>query len=131
MHGQLPNSMIITEDLEVSNRIFASGGFADIRSGRYMGHSVAVKTLRVSMQDDLLKIRKVSINHIFSANRSTSRTALFQQFCRGHSLEYAVPPERLETCWYSVEHGEKTIFHGVGADGECGRHEVHQKQSPQ
>ena len=56
--------MIITERIEVSDEVFASGGFADIRRGTYMGHLVAVKTLRVAKQDDCLEIRKVSANDI-------------------------------------------------------------------
>jgi len=54
--------MIITEKIEVSEEVFASSGFADVRPGKYAGHLVAVKTMRVAAQDDLLKIRKVSIN---------------------------------------------------------------------
>ena len=57
--------MIITDKIETSDDILASGGFADIRRGTYMGHLVAVKTMRVSPQDDFLKIRKVTINDIF------------------------------------------------------------------
>ena len=57
--------MTITEDIKVSDKILASGGFADIRTGTYMGHLVAVKTMRVAEQDSFLKIRKVSINVIF------------------------------------------------------------------
>jgi hypothetical protein len=58
--GRLPDSVIITENIEVSDKILASGGFADVRCGRYMGHLVAVKTLRVAVRDDLLRIREVS-----------------------------------------------------------------------
>jgi len=53
------------EKIEVEDRILASGGFADVRCGRYMGHLVAVKTLRVAEQDDFAKIRKVGINVCF------------------------------------------------------------------
>ena len=59
--------MIITERIELTDKILASGGFADVKSGRYMGHLVAVKTLRVSEQDDFPRIRKVSINDILPA----------------------------------------------------------------
>ena len=54
--------MIITEHIEVSEKILASGGFSDTRSGRYKGGIVAVKTLRVSAEDNFMKIRKVSID---------------------------------------------------------------------
>ena len=56
---------MITDKIEVSDTILASGGFADIGHGTYMGSLVAVKTMRVSPQDDFLKIRKVSIDNIF------------------------------------------------------------------
>ena len=58
-YGRLPDAMIVTEKIETSDMILASGGFADLRQGTYMGHLVAVKTMRVAVQDDLLKIRKV------------------------------------------------------------------------
>ena len=50
---------MITEKVEVSDEILARGGFADIRSGNYMGHPVAIKTMKITENDDLLKIRKV------------------------------------------------------------------------
>lgn len=54
--------MIITETIEISDEIFASSGFADVRPGKYLGYLVAVKTMRVAAQDDLPKIRKVRVN---------------------------------------------------------------------
>ena len=57
--------MIIPEKIDTSDDIIASGGFADIKRGTYTGQLVAVKTMRVAMQDDFLKIRKVTINDIF------------------------------------------------------------------
>ena len=59
--------MMITDEIKVSDKIFPSGGYADVRIGTYEGRFVAVKTMRVAKQDDLLKIRKVSVNGIFSA----------------------------------------------------------------
>ncbi|KAF9647778.1 kinase-like protein [Thelephora ganbajun] len=58
IHGRLPDSITITENIEVTEEIRASGGFADTRAGRYMGSLVAVRTMRVTMQDDVLKMRK-------------------------------------------------------------------------
>jgi len=63
-HGRLPESMMITEEIDVSDEILASGGFADVRTGTYQGHFVAVKTMRVAKQGDFLKIRKVSVHDI-------------------------------------------------------------------
>lgn len=58
--------MVITEKIEVEDTILASGGFADTRIGRYTGHLVMVKALRVAEQDNFFKIRKVRIGDIFS-----------------------------------------------------------------
>ena len=57
--------MIIAEKIEVGEDILASGGFADVRSGTYMGQGrlFAVKTLRTAVTDDLQKIKKVSANN--------------------------------------------------------------------
>ena len=65
-YGRLPESMMVTEEIEVSNQILASGGFADVRTGTYMGHLVAVKSMRVAEQDEVSKIRKVRISGFLS-----------------------------------------------------------------
>jgi len=62
--------MIITKRIQVQDEILASGGFSDVRSGSMMGRRVAVRTLRVSMHDDIQRIRNVSTDEIFSAARS-------------------------------------------------------------
>lgn len=67
-HGRLPGSVMITESIEVSSEIRASGGFADVRCGTYQGHQVAVRALRVTTQDDVSKIKKVChTNRVFTA----------------------------------------------------------------
>jgi len=81
IYGRLPESMMITEGIDVSGEIFVSGGFADIRAGTYGGHLVAVKTMRVAKQDDLLKIRKVSVHDILGYSKYGSDHPS-QQFCR-------------------------------------------------
>ena len=63
-HGRLPDRMMITETMEVSEKIVASGGCGDIRTGTYMGGLVAVKTARVAARDNFKKIKKVSFNEI-------------------------------------------------------------------
>jgi hypothetical protein len=68
IYGRLPDSMMITETIEASGPVLASGGFADVRTGTYMGHLVAVKSLRVAATDDWPKIQKVSINHALLVN---------------------------------------------------------------
>ncbi|KAF9643106.1 hypothetical protein BDM02DRAFT_3273215 [Thelephora ganbajun] len=57
-HGRLPDSTIIKEKIKVEDEISASHGFTDIRLGRYRGYLVAVRALRVALQDGLLKRRK-------------------------------------------------------------------------
>ena len=52
--------MRIAGGIEVADELLASGGFADLRSGTYGEHLVAIKTLRVTARDDYVKIRKVS-----------------------------------------------------------------------
>lgn len=59
-HGRLPNR-IITENIEIWDEIPTLGGFACVRSGMYKGRVVAVKAMRVTAQDNFLKIRKVSV----------------------------------------------------------------------
>lgn len=54
--------MMITEKIEVEDQILASGGFSDVKRGNYRGHLVAVRALRVTVQDNVSTIRKVSVN---------------------------------------------------------------------
>jgi len=54
--------MMITENIKVEDKIVANGGFGDLRRGKYMGHLVAVKTLRTAEVDDIPKIRKVCVD---------------------------------------------------------------------
>ena len=74
--------MIITKKIKVSDEIIASGGFADIRSGKYKGHPVAVKTMRIAERDDLLKIRKVRVDDIFSILGTQSQPSYSSNFAR-------------------------------------------------
>jgi len=60
--GRLPNRMMVTEEIKVSDEIHAYGGFGDVRPGTYKGRHVAVKTMRVTTPANFPKIRKVSIN---------------------------------------------------------------------
>ena len=52
---------MITDEIEVSDNILASGGFADVRTGTHLNALVAVKTMRVGEGDDFMSMRKVSI----------------------------------------------------------------------
>jgi hypothetical protein len=81
-YGRLPDSIIITERIEVEDKILASGGFADVRCGRCIGHLFAVKTLRVAKKDDFLKIRKVSVNNIFPAPGTWSQLSFSSNFAK-------------------------------------------------
>ena len=81
IHGRLPESMMITEEIDVSDEVLPSGGFADVRTGTYMGHLVAVKTMRIAIQDDFLKIRKVSVHNVLGYLEYGSNHPS-QQFCK-------------------------------------------------
>ena len=74
-HGLLPNRLVIKEKIEVSDDILTSGGFGDVRRGRYKDRFVAVKTAKVNPKADREKIRKVSIgafSHLPVARPQTS-----------------------------------------------------------
>ena len=66
--GHLPGSYLLSDKFDISGKVVASGGFADVRKGVFKGKDVAVKTLRVSLTDDKGKIRRVR-----------KRAALFRQ----------------------------------------------------
>ena len=109
-HGRLPKSMMITEDIEVSDKVSASGGFADIRTGKYMGrHLVAVKTMRVAEQDELSKIRKVRISIFLSATWDAVLSPLRQQFCKEVVL------------WNTLSHPNVLKLVGVRGDIDQGQ----------
>ena len=64
----MPDSMVITDKVDILNsgQPCISGGFADIKQGRYRGCAVAVKAMRVSPLADFEKIRKVSRENAFT-----------------------------------------------------------------
>jgi len=53
---------VITKEIKVSSAVLAYNVYVDIRSRTYKGNHVAVKTIMVTAQDDLPKIRKVSVD---------------------------------------------------------------------
>ena len=81
-HELLPDRMVISEKIEVSDEVLVAGGYGDIRSGTYMDGLVAVKTARVAAQDNLQQIRKVGINGIFESTWGALSTILLQRFYR-------------------------------------------------
>lgn len=74
--------MMITEVIDVPDKIHAFGGFGEIRDGTYKGARVAVKTARVPSLGDLTKIRKVSINDILAPTLRAFSIILLQRFYR-------------------------------------------------
>ena len=66
IHGWLPESMKISEEIKVLGEIVASDGFAHVKTGTYMGHLV-VRTLRATDADDFPEIREVNVNDTSSA----------------------------------------------------------------
>jgi len=83
MHARLPESTIITDkiDFPASSQLQRSGGFADIKPGKYKGCTVAVKTLRVAPSDNFVKIRKVGGKRVFTVGWDGTEI-VFQQFCK-------------------------------------------------
>ena len=57
--GHLPESYLLSDKFDISGKVVASGGFADVRKGMFKGKNVAVKTLKVLPTDDKAKIRRV------------------------------------------------------------------------
>jgi len=92
--------MMITEEIKVSDEIFPSGGYADVRTGTCKGRLVAVKTMRIAEQDDLLKIRKVSVDDIslgyLECGSDRPSPEILQ---RSYPLECGHRSEHLETRW--------------------------------
>jgi len=64
-HDLLPDRLVLKEKVEIPDGILASAGSGDFRCRRYKGALVAVKTVGVPPQDDLQKIRKVSVSGTF------------------------------------------------------------------
>ena len=99
--------MIIADKIEVEDVILASGGFSDVRRGKYRGHIVAVRTLRVTvLQGNVLNLRKVNANDIFSV---TVLTAPLQQFCQEVVL------------WNTLSHPNVLKLAGVQGDMKIGQ----------
>jgi len=109
-------------DIEISDEILVSGGFADLRSGTYKGHIAAVKTMRIAARDDLQRIRKVNIN-INCPGRGLIRSvpAILQ---RGCPLEHAVPSKHLGTRRGPGRHQETATRHRIGVDGAREHHGI-------
>lgn len=72
--------MRIAGEIETSDELLASGGFADLRSGRYKEHLVAIKTLRITARDDYVRIKKVSID--LGRPGHTPSAIPLQRFCK-------------------------------------------------
>ena len=68
--------MVLAGDIEIEDNILASGGFADVRMGEYAGHPVSVKRLRGTLEDDVQKIREVSVNDACPDNQCAAERPL-------------------------------------------------------
>jgi len=125
-YGRLPERLMITEEMEVSDEILASVGFGFVMGGTYKGVRVAVKTATVPSLRDLEKIRKVSVDGILWSGLNNSAPAVLQG---GHPLGYTVPSERLETRWSLGGREDTAIFHPFRVDGGWEHHGVHWRES--
>jgi hypothetical protein len=95
--GHLPKSYQLSEKFDLSEMAHASGGFADVRTGVFKGKDVAVKSLRIAILDDKLKIRKVGGRVVASHPGSLTHCAAVLQ--RGCLMEELVPPQRSRSHW--------------------------------
>ena len=126
-HGLLPYRIRIRAEIEVCDEILGSGGFADVRSGKYNGRPVAVKIMRVSAKDDYGRMRKVSANvgyREYELNHPIP--AILQGSC---TLEHAISSKHLGTRRSSGRHEETTAHYRIRADGVWKYHEIHQRES--
>ena len=117
-HARLPDSMVITDEIDfsTSRQLHAAGGFADIKRGQLKGFDVAVKTLRVGVEDNFDKIRRVSSRQVSRLGGMTLRSppAILQ---RGYSLEFVIPPEYPEAYRRSEWYRTAPVCHCIGVDG--------------
>lgn len=57
---------MVTNEVDVTDEVIASGGFADIKSATFGGRAVAVRSLRVASRDETEIVWNVSlIHHVF------------------------------------------------------------------
>lgn len=78
-HELLPDRMMITKGIDISEGVIASGAFGDVRRARYLGQFVAVNTMNISARDNFHKIRKV---RIIASHLGLGLTIPHQRFCR-------------------------------------------------
>ena len=91
--GQLPDSYLVGEgvDYQVEDGIFACGGFADVRKGKLAKKIVAVKTIRMTQDSNMSKIRKVgTVMGVRPGSNETSNIGLLQGVC---GLDAHFPPQ--------------------------------------
>lgn len=88
--GHLPDSYLLSDKFDLSGTPYASGGFSDTRKGIFKGKDVVVKSMRVAVLDDKIRIRKVGNWATPSCSRSLIHCAAFLQ--RGCHVEELITP---------------------------------------
>jgi len=128
-HGLLPNRMKITAKINISDEVLVFNVLADLRYGTCEGRPVAVKTMRVTAQDDFAKMRKVSINVSHQGHGlNNAIPAIFQG---SRPLEHTIPPEHPEAHWGSGRHEKAATHSRVRVDVPWEYYEAHQRPSRQ
>ena len=122
-HGLLPARMRIKERVDVSDEILAFSVLAELRSGTYEGRPVAVKAMRVTAQDDFVKIRKVSINVGHPGYGLNNATPAILQGSR--PLEHTIPSKHPEAHWGSGGCGETAARSRIRVDVTREHYGVH------
>ena len=127
-HGRFPSSFVVADQVEISNKILASGGFADVKPGVYENRPVAVRALRILPGSDIKKIRTVRSPLPLEVDTRSFAPAVLQGGC---SLEFVVPPEYLEAPWRLGKHQRPQFLHSYRTDGARKHHAVYQDQARQ
>ena len=107
--GQLPVSYSVNKraHFRVEERVYASGGFADVRKGKLNKRAVAVKTIRIAQDSDITKVQKVSATMSFFV-LSTYMNSRLQEFSKEAVL------------WMHASHSNILELIGVNVDPQNG-----------
>ena len=108
--GKLPDCYLVEKGpgFQVEKPIFAAGGFADVRRGKLAGKKVAIKTIRMAQDQDLLNVRKVGT--IINARLGLCQhlKPWIQDFCKESVL------------WMHISHRNVLELLAVNIDPETG-----------
>lgn len=84
---------------KIEKKVIANGAFADIRRGRMNGKDIAIKTIRVSLEDEknigaIHEVREAICFTILEVDQETQNLGLLQGMCL---VDEHVSPQRPST----------------------------------